>query len=226
MVTLKNIEDLEDLVIAEFAARQRSGDQIRHARLSATEVLTLILFPSGKLEVHVYPNLAVVWGARLGLVSPVSRLHYTPELELMPHVKQVLEGNQMITHCFHVDREGVHGLMTRGASFQKFETYIRAKLSDTQDLFSSLKRLERHFIKPQSDPYYQEMVARLERATRLLDSRRPGDLEAAESALNKGRLCLKSTFPNDRLLTLLVTHLEHGIHQRRTQRQPEPNPAQ
>ena len=133
----------------------------------------------------------------------------------MPQVRQVLEGSLMTTHCFHVDYEGVHGLITRGYTFQKFETYIRAKLSETQDLFASLKKVERHFIDAQSDPYYQDMVSRLERANRMLGNPSLDALAEAERALNRGRLGLKNIFPNDRLLTLLVTHLEYGISQRR-----------
>src|SRR5665213_1733658 len=234
IVHLKVFQDLEDLVETEHAARRKSGDQIKLIRLSETQVLTIILAPSGNLEVKVYPAMAIVWRPKLRLVAPVTQLFYTPELELMPHVKQVLEGTLLTTHCFHVDFEGVHGLITRGATFQKFETFIRAKLPETQDLFNSLKKLERHFINPQSDPYYQDMVSRLERANRLLGNPLPENLEMAERALNKGRICLKNVFPNDRLLTLLITHLDYGITQRRSQttqdpqRQPGPhrNPTQ
>ncbi|MGZ3723434.1 MAG: hypothetical protein ACXVA9_10915 [Bdellovibrionales bacterium] len=226
VVQLKVFQDLEDLVETEHAARRKSGDQIRLVRLSETQVLVIILAPSGNLEVKVYPAMAIVWGPKLRLVAPVTQLHYSAELELMPHVKQVLEGSLLTTHCFHTDFEGVHGLITRGATFQKFETFIRAKLPETQDLFNSLKKVERHFINPQSDPYYQEMVSRLERANRLLNNPNPDNLETAERALNKGRLCLKNVFPNDRLLTLLVTHLDYGINQKRSQNAPEPQTRQ
>lgn len=217
LVPLKVFQDLEDLVDTEHQARRKSGDQVRTIRISDNQILTLILAATGNVEVKVYPNLAIVWGPRLRLVAPVSQLHYTSELELMPHVRQILEGTLLTTHCFHVDSEAVHGLITRGYSFQKFETFIRANLTETQDLFYCLKKLERHYINPQSDPYYQEMVSRLERANRLLNSNHPDGLSTAERALNKGRLCLKNVFPNDKLLSLLVTHLDYGIKQKRTQ---------
>jgi len=217
LVYLKVFQDLEDLVETEHAPRLKSGDKLKLVPLSPTQVLALLLSPSGNLEAKVYPNMAIVWGPKLRLVAPVTQLHYSAEMELVPHVKQILEGSLLTTHCFHVDHEGVHGLITRGACFQKFETFIRAKMTETQDLFYSLKKIERHFIDPQSDPYYQEMVSRLERANRMLNSPSPDNLEMAERALNKGRLCLKNVFPNDRLLTLLVTHLDYGISQVRSQ---------
>lgn len=222
VVQLKVFQDLVELVENEHSARRKSGDQLKLIRLSETQVLVVLLAPNGSLEVKVYPAMAIVWGPQLRLVAPVTHLHYSSDLELMPHVKQTLEGSFLTTHCFHVDMEGVHGLVTRGYTFQKFETFIRAKLSETQDLFNSLKKLERHFINPQSDPYYQEMVAKLERANRLLANPHPDNIEMAARALNKGRICLKNAFPNDRLLTLLVTHLDYGINQRRSQTDEAP----
>ncbi len=215
IVDIKLQQDSEDLALAEHQPRQKSGDQIKVVKMDDGRVMVILLAPSGGLEVKVYPAMAVVRGPRLHLVTPVTHLQYSAELELMPHVRQVLEGSLMTTHCFHVDSEGTHGLVTRGYTFQKFETFIRAKLSETQDLFHSLKKTERYFINPQSDPYYQELVSRLERGNRLLNHPTPDNLAEAEKALNKGRLWLKNIFPNDRLLTLLVTHLDYGINQRR-----------
>jgi hypothetical protein len=218
VVTLKLFQDLADLAESEHAARQKSGENIRLLKLSDNQLMVAVLAPTGNLEVKVYPNLALVWGPRLRLMAPVSHLHYSPALELMPHSRQILAGSLLTTHCFHVDHEGVHGLIVRGYSLQKFETFIRAKMSETQDLFNSLKKLERHFIDPQSDPDYQDMVSRLERANRLLNNPTPDNLATAERALNKGRLYLKNAFPNDRLLGLLITHLDYGISQRQAQR--------
>ena len=217
IVRLKMFQDLEALVMSEHEARQKSGDKVRTCRFSENQILVLVMSASGSLEAKVYPNLALVWGHRLRLSAPVSHLHYGSDFELAPHVKQLLEGALLTTHCFHVDLEGAHGVITRGYTLQKFETFIRAKLSETQDLFHALKRVERHFINSQSDPYYQEIVSRLERANRMLENPHPDNLATAERALNKGRLCLKHAFPNDRLLTLLITHLDYGITQRRSE---------
>lgn len=216
IVNLKVFSDLEELVLTEHAARQKSGDRIQTAKMSDTQILVLILSASGGLEAKVYASQALVWGSRLRLVAPVTQLFYSADMELMPHVRQVLEGSLLTTHCFHVDSEGAHGMVTRGYTFQKFETFIRARLPDTQDLFSSLKKVERHFINPQTDAFYQEIVSRLERANRVIGTGSTDALMEAERALGRGRMILKTAFPNDRLLTLLVTHLEYGIDQRRT----------
>ena len=215
IVNMQLFEDFSELAQLEHESRRRSGDQIKSIKLSDTETLVLILSPSGCLEAKVFANLAVIWGPRLRLVTPITHLYYSSELELMPHLRQTLQGSLLTTHVFQVDADGVHGLVTRGHTFQKFETFIRAKLSETQDLFSSLKRVERHFINPQTDPFYQELIGRMERAIRLLNQPSMDNLAEAERVLNRGRSLLRSVFVNDRLLTLLVTHLEYGISQHR-----------
>jgi hypothetical protein len=216
VIRLTQAEDLEDIVDCEHAARRKSGDKVKLLRISDSQMMVLIMPQDGGLEVKVYPASALVWGARLRLMTPTSHLQYTSNLELVPHVRQVVEGTLLTTLCFHVDQEGVHGLVTRGHTFQKFETFIRAKMTETQDLFFSLKRLEKHFINAQSDPFYQEVVAHLEKAHKNLAHPNPDTIMAADKALTKGRLVLRNVFPNDRLLQILVTHLEYGITQTRS----------
>ncbi len=111
------------------------GDTVKWVRISDNQILVLVLSPAGSLEAKVYSNMHSLGARALRLTAPVTQLYYSSDLELMPHVRQVLEGTLLTTHCFHVDTEGVHGLITRGYTFQKFETFIRARLQDTQDLF-------------------------------------------------------------------------------------------
>jgi hypothetical protein len=214
VVPLKIYADLEELVKEEHQARQKSGEQVKTMRTSDNQGLALILSPTGSLEVKVYPAMALIWGTRLRPVSPVTHLHYTSKLELVPHVRQVLEGNLLTTHCFEVTVDRVQGLTTRGALFKIFETFVCGGLAETQNLFLQLKKVEKHFINPQTDPFYQEIVGRLEKAKRLIASPSAENLAEADKALNRGRFALRVIFPNDRLLTLLITHLEHGISQR------------
>ena len=215
VVRLRVTEDLAELIRLEHEPRLKSGSRLKTVANSDKEMTALLLEPTGSLEVKVYPNLALVWGPRLRLCAPVSQLFYGPDLELTPDVRQMVEGSLLTTHNFHVDEDGAHGLIVRGHTFQKFETYVRAHLPDTQDLFTSLKKIERHFVEPQSDPYYQDLVTRLERANQVLANATPQGLAQAERVLNKGRASLKTIFPKDRLLSLLISHLEYGLAQKR-----------
>ncbi len=220
VVPLKLYNDLEELVKEEHQPRQKSGEQVKAVKVSESQCMALLLAPGGSLEVKVYPAMAMIWGTKLRLVAPVSHLFYTSKLELMPHVRQVLEGNLLTTHCFETTVDRVQGLTTRGATFKIFETFICGRVSETQNLFLQLKKLEKHFINPQTDPFYQEIIGRLERAKRLMENPTAENVAEADRALNRGRFALRVIFPNDRLLNLLITHLEYGIAQRLTQ-QPQ-----
>ncbi len=75
VVPIKLFQDLQELVENEHDPRRRSGEQIKVVKLSDTQVLVAILAATGALEVKVYPNLAIVLGAHLRLMSPEDPAH-------------------------------------------------------------------------------------------------------------------------------------------------------
>jgi hypothetical protein len=222
VITLKMASDWETILSQAESSRRKSGDKLKLVRISEQEVLSLFMTSVGTLEVKLFAPKAMVVGNRLLPLAPLGHLHYSANMELMPHVRQILQGSLMTTISFYRDENGLNGLVSRGHTFQKFETFVRARNNDNHDLFNCLKRLERHFINPQSDPYYQDLVNALERANRALQSpnARALNLQMAEKTLQKGSLALRNAFPNDRLLQLLVTHLDHGIRQARSSLNP------
>ena len=219
VVLLKNSRDFEETVQAQESARRKSGDRFKLIRVSETELLSVFLTALGMLEVKLFAPRAMINGRFIVPLAPIGHLHYSAGLELLPHVRQRLQGSLMTTISFFQDENGLNGMITRGHTFQKFETFVRARGSDNHDLFTSLKRIERYYINPQSDPYYQDLVHALERANHLLHSpqARGLNLQMAEKALQKGQSALRTAFPNDRLLQLLITHLDYGIRQNRDQ---------
>lgn len=214
IINLKNFSDFEEIVRHQERTRRKSGDEVKFLKVSEAEILALLLSNIGTLEVKVFGPRAVVSGRQLIPLAPMTHLHYSSQMELMPHVRQILEGSLLTTISFYQDEQGLNGLITRGHSFQKFETFLRAHPSHNYDFFCSLKKIERHFIDPQSDPHYQELIHVLERANRVLSQNHgPEARKSAEKILQKGEIALRAIFPNDRLLQLLVTHLQYGLSQ-------------
>ena len=222
VVPLTHFRDFEETITNVESIRQKSGEKLKMVKISEQEIASFMLSTVGTLEVRVFAPRAMVVGHQLRPLSPVTHLHYSTNLELMPHVRQIMQGSLATTISFYRDENGLNGMITRGHTMQKFETFMRLRGSENVDLFYGLKRLERNFINPQSDPYYQEIVQSMERAARALQSSNGRDLsmQMAEKAVQKGSLALKSAFPNDRLLQLLVTHLDHGIRQARSSLNP------
>jgi hypothetical protein len=218
VVHLNHFRDFEATITNVEGLRQKSGEQLKFVKISEEEIASFLLSTVGTLEVRVFAPRAMIIGHQLKALAPITHLHYSHNLELMPHVRQLIQGSLSTTISFYRDENGLNGMITRGHTMQKFETFMRVRGSENIDLFYGLKRLERNFINPQSDPYYQEIVQSMERAARALQASNGRDLnlQMAEKAVQKGSLALKSAFPNDRLLQLLVTHLEHGIRQARS----------
>jgi hypothetical protein len=219
VVQLTQFSDFEMIITNVESSRQKSGEKVKFVKISETEIASFMLSTVGTLEVRVFAPRAMIIGHQLRPLAPITHLHYSNTLELMPHVRQLMQGSLATTISFYRDENGLNGMIVRGHTMQKFETFMRLRGSENVDLFYGLKRLERNFINPQSDPYYQEIVQSMERAARALQNSNGRDLnlQMAEKASQKGALALRSAFPNDRLLQLLVTHLEHGIRQARSQ---------
>lgn len=194
-------------------SRLEKGDRLKLISVQPSGHLSLVLSQVGTLEARLYPAKAYIDGALLKPLGPVTHLYYNSRLELMPHVRQTLEGSLLTAIAFSVEEDGIHGVVTRGHSFQKFETFIYSRLSDHFDLFNQLKKIERFYVDPQSDPFYRELVHQLEQANLFIKNPSPIQLQMGEKTLRKGQSALKNAFPSDRLLQLLVTHLDLGIVQ-------------
>ncbi|MCB0412451.1 MAG: hypothetical protein KDD22_07990, partial [Bdellovibrionales bacterium] len=188
------------------------------------QLLSLTLKVSGELEVRVFKNRARILKGRLIPLPPVTFLEYGPQLDLTPLRRMVLAGPMMSSYLFEVTDTGLRGLTTRGHTFQKLDTLNAPQLSSCPDLFFALKRIEKYYIRPESDPFYQELVSLLEKSYQLISAGEPNCEKLAETALMKGRLALKNIFPNDKLLLLLVTNIEYWLIQRNRAVAPETPP--
>lgn len=213
VLNIHNEKDFLKILAEDENSKLQSGDRLKLIPTGSHQILSMILSEVGTLEVKLYPLIASISGARLKPLGPISHLYYNSKMELMPHVRQTLEGSLLTVISFSLEEDGLHGVVSRGHGFQKFETFIKSKPSDHYDLFNQLKKLERFYINPQSDPYYREIVSALEQSSLRLKTPSPMILQMAEKNLLKGQSALKNAFPGDRLLKLLVTHLDLGLQQ-------------
>ncbi len=211
VVQLEQARDVQGLIEAELQNEIRPGDRLKLVRLSTQQTMSLKLNPSGCLKVRVHPHFALISNGRLELLPALSQLEYNSQMELLPQAKHWLDTSMLTTAQFYLREGGVEGLLIRGYTFQKFETLRQSSISQHPELFYSLKRLERHYINPKSDPFYQELVALLERAYQLVSSGHPDGPNLAQEALRRGKLALKNIFPSDKLLLLLVTNIEYWM---------------
>ncbi len=213
VLTIQQEKDFLKILEASEQSRLHEGDRLRLLPTGSGSILSLVLSQVGTLEARLYPPKAFIQNALLKPLGPVSHLYYNSKLELMPHVRQTIEGSLLTVISFSIEEDGVHGIISRGHAFQKFETFIQSRLADHFDLFNQLKKLERFYVDPQSDPYYRDLINQLEQVNLSMKHPTHLQLQMAEKILRKAQSALKNAFPGDRLLQLLVTHLELGIAQ-------------
>lgn len=212
-LNLQHQDSLETLVRLKFT-KDPSHQNSHHRFLwvSPAQIMALILSPSHNLTVHTYSNTVLIKNGQLHLLAPVSSLFYNSYFELIPNQVQTLECPTLTWIRFQLTDEGCQGLMIQGHSFQKQQCFLGGHLSQHPELFYNLKKLEKYYINPQSDPFYQELISMLEKAHQMLHSNHPDATRLGKTALQKGQLALKNIFPHDKLLLLLVSNIEHWLN--------------
>lgn len=210
LVLLEQQADLEKLVLAQEKSLRQEGDRGKLMAIDQ-QVLAATLKADGTLQVRVYGRAAQILQGELKTIRPITELRYNSRLELEKNVPQTLEGPMVTAARFQLREDAVHGTMVRGHMLQRYETLNAGSLTQYAELFYGLKRIEKHFINPTSDPYHRDMVSQLERAYQSLQNQHPDSKRLASAALQRGKAALKHIFPNDKLLMVLVTNIEFAM---------------
>jgi hypothetical protein len=206
---LERESDFYALLDDESEAYKKNDFDIKLVPLSKNEVLRIRYNrKTGGLVAEVKINLAFVDGIRLRLVRPVTRLEYSPDLELAEGVLQMLRVNGVTLASFRVVDGLMKGHQLIGHTFAKGEG-ICEEYRSGDEFCRVLKGIESHFINPISDYDYQEVVAQLRHAIERLKNLQSDGLQKGIEALRVGRSTMKDLFPNDKLLHSLVTTLEY-----------------
>lgn len=211
MVAIEHSGDFEKLLEKREEERSEEGDRRKLLPLSETQHLVAILKRNSSLHVRVYNRLARILGGELHALRPVSDLKYSADLELLQFEPFLLECPMVTAGKFQVTTDGIQGTLVRGHSLQRFETLTMGPIQNHAEVFYGLKRLERHFINPQSDPYYRDMATQLERVYQLLSQGSPDGRRMATSVLQRARAAQKNIFPNDKLLQTLISNVEFAL---------------
>ncbi len=217
IVMIEHAADLESLIKKRETALQEEGDRQKLFSISETQSMAILLKKSGNFEIRIYGRAALIKQGELDLPRPLTQLFYTMDVELEPFKWQVLEGPVVTLARFRLNDDGCQGTMIRGHMLQRYETMASGALSQHPELFYALKRVERHFINPPSDPFYRDLVMQLEKAKQLLRLSHPDGRRVANGALHRAKSALQNIFPNDKVLSGLVTNVEFALMSQTTE---------
>lgn len=169
----------------------------------------VVLHFDQRISVHQYDGKFVV---RNGHIEPLRRdlaIHYTAELELDGTRPQKIEVSPFVVARFIAEGRESYGHVVRGYVFQHLQGLQGQSLDSQPRIFFALKRLEKLFLKRESDPFYNSLIEDLER---LLHWMRLGETVNAvqvHEAYLKAQTALEEVFHGDKMLTLLLRDLEH-----------------
>lgn len=220
IITLELNKDWQEAVQGYLSFQHRGGEKFRilHDELLG-KMVGLVLKTSGELLVRLFgPQFFIRHGALTPLREDLNLL-YNDELELIEDMVHKIETGSYMTTRFFMKNQELYGHIVRGFYFQKLQDLNGENFATHARLFYCLKRIESHFLKRDSDPYYQNMADDLEHAVKMI---RIGDLDFIQSApeiISRAQNTLDYVFPNDKLLSLLLRDLQHTLI---SERRPEP----
>lgn len=209
-ITLEKSHDLQE-VVRRHCVRPNKKDQLKIVPIENQNVLAITVLEEGGVQVLMFGPRLLIQNGELKPMGPLAKLIYTSRLELLPATHFWVQGPHQVRFFFHSDQDRVTGVALRGHTFQKLESFSDLPISQNLDLFAATKSLERYFVNRETDPFYCEIVNMLEKANEIISQGKGASRPQLESALQKGQWALKMIFPQDRLLSLLVTHLSLGL---------------
>jgi hypothetical protein len=171
VINLEHPRDFQALLGKIIKKFEQAGEKVRTFTLpqeqrthASAEELLVRLQKTGRLIIEVHSNVSILLEGEPHLVRPHCRLVYSPELDFEPQVDQILATSPMRVARFVKVGQKLKGAFVQGTSFNRTEVFDKT-LNEMPELFQALKRIERFFVNPVSDPdyhaYYDTMLEEL-----------------------------------------------------------------
>ncbi len=186
--------------------------QHRVISINNNQLMVMRLLTSGGLRITCHSPLFMIREGALQPLAPATDLEYTSYMELMPGRLQSLDLDGLRSAHFTLEEDSYFGLTIQGHHFQTASSLQTKEISSVPEIFYGLKALEKHFIDPKSDPFYNELIDQLEQAYHLISSGDPRGHQVAPAIVKKGQVALRNIFHKDKLLLLLVTNIEYMLN--------------
>lgn len=211
LLEIEHFSDLIDAVSSYLKLHCSDDDKVRLLPDQNKRVIAIILRADKSLEVRTFDRKFTIRSGRLEPLRNDLVLYYTPELELNPLHTHKIEVAPYITAQFQILNNRVTGSLLRGYVFQKLQELKNEPLQEQTRLLFPIKRLEHFFIDRRTDPFYQDLVSELERTCSLIQQGDSDALKWAQIIIGKAETALENVFLGDKLMTLLIRDLRHGI---------------
>lgn len=211
VLELEHNRDVQEVLASHLRQRLAPEATFRIRFDGKQNIIAFILHPDRRLEVRCFDRKFTL---RDGILEPLRQdltLFYDTDLRVAEDHLHKIEIAPSITAQFTVTKGRVRGVCLRGFMFQKMAEFKGETLAELPRLQMPIRRLEQFFIDRTSDPYYQDLIQKLERTKALL---RAGDPEAhrwAPTILTQAEAALEQIYTQDRLLAVLTRELRDDL---------------
>lgn len=206
---IEHSRDFNELIANENQILQKRSEDIRTVKLDKGRLLRIRRRLDKSVRVEVKARLAFIEGSQIHLARPESNLSYTADLELQENHSQVLQISPLKVARFQIQDEVIQGFSLHAGNFSRLDR-LTGHLEDNPELFYSLKRIEKQFINPHSDPHYMALSSQLEKAIQLCRTQHPDHLQVSGQVLQKAETFAREVFSDDKGLKDLISTLKYS----------------
>ena len=216
-IRIQNSQNLSSLIYKFLEKTLSSSSQFKLIKTEDDSWIAIILDEAQKLNIKIFGDIFILSNSELVPASQDFQLSYNSKLLLEDGVYQHIPIGPHTSARFRMTDRGVVGRILRGYTFQKFDDLNGGNLSQYANVFYPFKKLEQLYINLKTDPFYNEVIQALEQATESLQrsdlniNRNSRLISQAESTVQKAKQAQIAIFPNDKMLSLLISNLEKTL---------------
>ena len=182
LCSLNNTHDVKQLIGTRL--KMYKNIQIYFLHSCSRQHIVMLRKPQYGFKIESYTNKAFVVNGGLQCLSPGTQLYYNAGSELMSKRRQFYWCPIMGWALFEQQSSSYRGVLVQGPHLRphKFSTTLQPPHSD---LFYAIKNIEKHFIDPASDSFYQSVLKKINFAHQALQSRHPDARALAAEVLRE-----------------------------------------
>jgi len=212
IIELELMNNWIDAVSSYLTTQYLGQEKFRLIHEEASQkLIAVVLHASGEISVRQFSKKFFVRNGALTPLREDLELHYNSRLELRSDQAQKIETAPFTTARFLVQDQQLFGTVARGYFFQKLHSFSGIDLTSSPKLFYTVRRLEQHFLKRESDPFYQSIVDGTEHCIRMLKIGDDEFIQRAPDVLSQAQNAMEYVFIGDKLLSLLVRDLQYTM---------------
>ena len=215
LIEIKNSKDWTQVIEKHFLA-EKTKDTVKLAFDPLLQkLLAFHLSTEGALKIQEFGKQFFIHEGRLIPLRNDLVIDFDAGLSLRKEVYHKMDcGNFMSCRFVIEELQGhnlIHGMISRGFDFVCFQEIHAGKLEDNAKIFYTLQRLEQHFLKKDSNPFYNSVISSVEHFLKMMQLKDPSALQKAPHILSMAQNALDYVFVGDKLLNLLIRDLQHTM---------------